>query len=559
MKLLRIVPLLVVLGGAALAAPLTTNSPLNLQNSEGATPNQVPCAATPTTSSPFWCSITALIKAGSGITITGSGPATISASGVTPGGSANDIQFNSGGTALGGITLTDGQLIVGQSSATPLAKTLSNDCTLSAAGAITCTKLSGAYFSISGPASPTKTFTFPDASATILSTHATVTVTQGGTGASIFTSNLPLIGNGTGAIAQGTISGNTTLFTTMSGTATPGDCIEFDVNGNIQDAGGACGGLSGGGAVSSGPANAIGYYATAGTTISGLTTAATGVLITSSAGTPSIAPLPLANMATIGANTYLGNATGSSAAPSAITIASCSATTSALSYTTSSGFGCQTFGTVVTYSTGATGSTVPLNNGGFTQSGTANFTGTFQIGTQTMSFPAAADTLAGLGTIGTFTAAQTFNDGKLLLKGSSSGSMTLHAPAAASTYSMSFPATTDTVAVLGLANQVMAGGVYLTAASNSTGNVTVNCGLNPVQYIINGGAYTITAPTHDGSCLLMVRNNGSAGATSFFGFTVGSNTGDALDTTSGHLFTISIWRITDGTGSVAGYRVAAMQ
>ena len=47
------------------------------------------------------------------------------------------------------------------------------------------------------------------------------------------------------------------------------------------------------------------------------------------------------------------------------------------------------------------------------------------------------------------TAAQTFTNGDFLLKGSSSGAMTLEAPAAASTYVMTFPAATHTVAVLG--------------------------------------------------------------------------------------------------------------
>jgi len=98
-----------------------------------------------------------------------------------------------------------------------------------------------------------------------------------------------------------------------------------------------------------------------------------------------------------------------------------------------------------------------------------------------------------------------------------------------------------------------------TSFGNTTGSVTVDCGKNPQQYIVNGGAFTITAPASDGNCILLVRNNGSAGTITFSGFTVGANTGASLDTTSGHVFTIMIWRVTDATGSVAGYNVFAHQ
>ena len=89
----------------------------------------------------------------------------------------------------------------------------------------------------------------------------------------------------------------------------------------------------------------------------------------------------------------------------------------------------------------------------------------------------------------------------------------------------------------------------------SSGTTTINCGNNPVQYLTNGGAFTMAAPANDSTCLVMTINNGSAGAITFSGFTVGSSTGDALDTTNAHKFTISIWRI-NGT---AGYRIAASQ
>jgi hypothetical protein len=136
------------------------------------------------------------------------------------------------------------------------------------------------------------------------------------------------------------------------------------------------------------------------------------------------------------------------------------------------------------------------------------------------------------------------------------GAPTLAFPSSPFTYS--FPAATDTVAVLGTADQTQSGGANLTSYSIGTissGTTTVDCGKNPAQYLTNGGAFTLAAPSNDGTCLVLVTNNGSAGAITFSGFTVGSNTGDALTTTSGNKFTISVWRI----NGVAGYRVAAMQ
>lgn len=68
-------------------------------------------------------------------------------------------------------------------------------------------------------------------------------VTTGGTGATSFTANLPLIGAGTGAIASGTVSGNTTKFATVGNTTVTAalECANWDANGNVQRSGAACG------------------------------------------------------------------------------------------------------------------------------------------------------------------------------------------------------------------------------------------------------------------------------------------------------------------------------
>jgi len=67
-----------------------------------------------------------------------------------------------------------------------------------------------------------------------------------------------------------------------------------------------------------------------------------------------------------------------------------------------------------------------------------------------MTFPATSATIAGLGVNQTFTGTQTFGSGKFLLAGSSSGTTTINATAAASGV-ITVPAVTDTLAVLGTA------------------------------------------------------------------------------------------------------------
>jgi hypothetical protein len=105
-------------------------------------------------------------------------------------------------------------------------------------------------------------------------------------------------------------------------------------------------------------------------------------------------------------------------------------------------------------------------------------------------------------------------------------------------YGQTFPP-----ASLTRSDQVVSGGAIVPALSLPTGSFTIDCGLRPLQYITNGGAFTITAPLNDGSCILLVTNNASAGTITFTGFTDGSNTGDSLTTTNTNIFYISIFRI----------------
>ena len=116
----------------------------------------------------------------------------------------------------------------------------------------------------------------------------------------------------------------------------------------------------------------------------------------------------------------------------------------------------------------------------------------------------------------------------------------------------------DYVALLDTADQTLSGGANVDChdlGTVTTGTLTVECGQCPLQFVTNGGAFTMAAPAVDGSTIVLVTNNGSAGAVTFTGFSNGSNTGDAITTTNTAKFSIFVWRI-NGT---AGYRVAAHQ
>lgn len=118
--------------------------------------------------------------------------------------------------------------------------------------------------------------------------------------------------------------------------------------------------------------------------------------------------------------------------------------------------------------------------------------------------------------------------------------------------------TVGTAGTLTVPDQILSGGANLISFSIGTvssGTSTIDCGKNPAQFLTNGGSFTFAAPANDGTCLVMIINNGSAGTVTFSGFTPETSHGDALDTTNTHKFTISVWRI-NGTSD---YRVAAMQ
>lgn len=152
----------------------------------------------------------------------------------------------------------------------------------------------------------------------------------------------------------------------------------------------------------------------------------------------------------------------------------------------------------------------------------------------------------------------TFTSGSYTLTGVASKTLTFNNSitlAGTDSTTWTGPSSNATLAALNIASQTVTGGANVTSQSISTGSYTVDCGTRPLQYITNGGAFTLTAPANDGNCVLLVTNNGSAGAITFSGFSVGSNTGDALTTTNTSKFSIMVWRV-NGT---AAYQVVAHQ
>lgn len=182
----------------------------------------------------------------------------------------------------------------------------------------------------------------------------------------------------------------------------------------------------------------------------------------------------------------------------------------------------------------ADGKTLTVNN-------SLAFSGTDST---TMTLPGSSATLAGLGVAQTWTAVQTYTNSDLKLLGSSTGATTFtSANAGASNFTLTVPATSGTIAELDVADQVVSGGANVTSLSQSTGNITVDCGARPTQYITNGGAFTITAPASDGNCILDMENNGTAGAVTLSGFSPNTMGGATLDTTNGHNFRLFVSRV----------------
>ncbi len=133
--------------------------------------------------------------------------------------------------------------------------------------------------------------------------------------------------------------------------------------------------------------------------------------------------------------------------------------------------------------------------------------------------------------------------GSVTMGNATSGTVKLATVAGAlGTVTQSFQAATGTVADLDVASQVVSGGATVTALSQSAGNITVDCGARPLQYMANNGAFTITAPANDGYCVLDVENGASAGTITTSGFVPNAIGGATVTTTNGQNFRLHISR-----------------
>lgn len=191
-------------------------------------------------------------------------------SGIT-GATPNGAMYATGATtATSTAALTNGQLLIGRTGNTPVAAALQGTVqqirvTVGAGTIALDFPPAGVTFPGTTTGTFTGTFTGSLAGATGLALTSGVTgtlpVANGGTGLSsgisggvlyysavgalaaspALVANQPVLGGGPGgAPTTGTRAGTTTLFATVLGTLTPGNCVSSDTSQNLVDAGGPC-------------------------------------------------------------------------------------------------------------------------------------------------------------------------------------------------------------------------------------------------------------------------------------------------------------------------------
>lgn len=155
--------------------------------------------------------------------VTGTLPVANGGTGLTSGTSGGVLSYTASGTLASSVALTANRIVLGggAGAAPTILGSLGTTTTLlhgNAAGAPTfsavtlTTDVSGilpganggtanGFFAVTGPTTSLKTFTFPDASATVLTSNAAVTPAQGGTGLSSYTTGDLIQASGTTTLA----------------------------------------------------------------------------------------------------------------------------------------------------------------------------------------------------------------------------------------------------------------------------------------------------------------------------------------------------------------------
>ena len=127
---------------------------------------------------------------------------------------------------------------------------------------------------------------------------------------------------------------------------------------------------------------------------------------------------------------------------------------------------------------------------------------------------------------------------------------------ASSEKTFTLPNSSQTVAMLDLAGQVVSGGATCTAFDNGSSSFTVDFGKGPIQKCTITGSFVITAPAADGSCIIEGTNS-SATTLTFTSFTSTgtANRGDTYNATGTNKFSLFIWR----ANGISDYFIKASQ
>ena len=315
------------------------------------------------------------------------------------------------------------------------------------------------------------TYTFPAASATVLTTNAAVTIAQGGLG-------------GTTALQSARRNATDTAYEAF----TPGDMLLAGVQ-TVT------------GAKTFNDTKLLLAGSSSGVTTLSATNGTTGTMVfPAAAGT-------LVNSVTAGNGVSATNTGGA-----------LSFTLGAIVPSTVNGLTLSSLGTGFSIAGGTTSKTLTISK-------TMTLTSAGDSGVLTL--PNATDTLAGIGQANTWTGIQTFNNGKLSLAGSSSGNILLNAAATAGTNTtITFPATAGTVALTsdipsvsgfvpytGATGGVNLGGYSLTTPNIIGGSTTTS----PLTFQTTTGVGTTGADMHfkvgnnGGTEALTILNSGSVG------------------------------------------------